>query len=110
MSLVVVTVFLGGCHGNHPKTMDSPETMATESDAVSADEMTVEVGCGDCIYDMPGLKGCPLAAKIDGTPMLVTGVKVNAHKLGLCKKAKEAVVVGHVEGDKFVATKVEVEE
>ncbi len=38
----------------------------------------------------------------------VTGVKVDAHKIGLCSKARQAVVVGEVKGDRFVATKVEV--
>ncbi len=71
-------------------------------------ERTVEVACASCIYHIPGVKGCKLAATIDGKPMLVTGVRVNAHKLGLCSQAKKAVVAGKVDGDNFVATKFEV--
>ncbi len=105
MSLIVATMFLAGCYAADDK---ATEDTGTEPQNVSAEEMTTEVGCGSCIYDMPGVKGCPLAAKIDGKAMLVTGVSVDAHGLGLCKKAKEAVVAGSVEGDKFVATKVDV--
>ena len=34
--------------------------------------------------------------------------KSRQESLGPCRKAKEAVVAGQVEGDEFVATKVEV--
>ena len=107
MSFIVATMFLAGCHAADHETMEMEEP-ATAPETVSAKEMTTEVACGACIYEMPGVTGCPLAAKIDGKPMLVTGVSINAHGLGLCRKAKEAVVAGRVEGDKFVATKVDV--
>ncbi len=111
-------LFLFGCgHGEHSPESDSPETPSLQSAGENApsaaglnvsQERTVEVACASCIYHMPGVEGCKLAATIDGKPMLVTGASVDAHELGLCSKPKEAVVVGKVDGDSFVATKVEV--
>ncbi len=111
-------LFLFGCgHGEHSPESHSHETPSLQSGGESAppaaglnagQERTVEVACASCIYHIPGVKGCKLAATIDGKPMLVTGVRVNAHKLGLCSQAKKAVVAGKVDGDNFVATKFEV--
>ncbi len=70
---------------------------------------TVEAGCATCIFNMEGVKGCKLAVKIDGKPYLVSGADVDAHGAGLCNSAKEAKVVGEIEGDKFVATSVELQ-
>ena len=109
-------LFLFGCgHGEHSPESHSHETPSLQSGGESAppaaglnagQERTVEVACASCIYHMPGVESCVLAAKIDGKPMLVTGVSVDAHTLGLCSKAKNAVVAGNVDGDSFVATKV----
>ena len=74
--------------------------------AALADEM-IEVGCGSCMYDMEGVKGCVTAANIDGTPYLVSGVKLKAHAVGLCDMKKQAKVSGRVEGGKFVASALE---
>ena len=110
---------LFGCvNGDHSHESHSQESASHQHGGENAppaaglnvgQERTVEVACASCIYHMPGVKGCKLAATIDGEPMLVTGVKVDAHELGLCSKAKEAVLAGKVDGDNFVATKVEVE-
>ena len=70
---------------------------------------TVEAGCATCIFNMEGVKGCKLAVRIDGKPYLVTGADVDAHGEGLCRSAKEAKVVGQIEGDKFVATSFELQ-
>ena len=70
---------------------------------------TVEAGCATCIFNMEGVKGCKLAVRIDGKPYLVTGADVDAHGAGLCSSAKEAKVVGQIEGDKFVATSFELQ-
>ena len=111
-------LFLFGCGSvGHSHESQSHETASHQHGGENAppvaglnvgQERTVEVACASCIYHMPGVKGCKLAATIDGKPMLVTGVSVNAHRLGLCSNAKEAVVAGKVDGDSFVATKVEV--
>ena len=69
--------------------------------------MTVEAGCGSCIFKMPGVEGCKLAVKIDGKPYLVTGADVDAHKAGLCQGAKQATCSGEIKDDTFVATSFE---
>ena len=108
--------FFGCFHGEHSPESHSDETASQQKGEENAppasglnvsQERTVEVACASCIYHMPGVTGCKLAATIDGKPMLVTGVSVDAHTLGLCSKAKEAIVAGKVDGDSFVATKFE---
>ena len=75
-------------------------------DSVSGDARTVAVACASCIYEMSGVSGCKLAAKIDGKPVLVTGVELDAHSSGLCSGAKEATVHGELRDQKFVATRI----
>lgn len=64
----------------------------------------VEAGCGSCIFGMPGVRGCKLAAKIDGKPYLVRGASVNAHNAGLCQGSKQVECSGEVKNNVFVAT------
>ncbi len=76
---------------------------------VAASERTVEAGCATCIFDMEGVAGCKLAVKIDGKAYLVTGSDIDDHgdahdQTGLCNSAREALVVGEIEGDRFAAT------
>ena len=59
---------------------------------------------------MEGVTGCKLAVKIDGKAHLVSGADVDAHGAGLCRAAKEAKVVGEIEGGKFVATSFELQQ
>ncbi len=75
--------------------------------AASFSDRTVEVGCAMCIYGMPGVQGCKLAASIDGEPMLMTGVVVDLHAHELCSVPKEAVVTGTMEGDGLVASTID---
>ncbi len=117
-TLTFSALFLFGCvHGEHSPESHSHATTSHQNGGENAppasglntgQERTVEVACASCIYHMPGVASCELAATIDGKPMLVTGLSVNAHTLGLCSNAKEAVVAGKVDGDNFVATKFEV--
>ena len=98
-------------HGNQPHGEAHQESVPTPANspvaaAVSGDARTVEVACASCIYEMPGVSGCKLAAKIDGKPVLVTGTAFDAHKSGLCSGAKEATVKGELRGEEFVATEV----
>ncbi len=74
----------------------------------------VEAGCATCIFDMEGVVGCKLAVKIDGKPYLVTGSDIDDHgdahaSDGLCLTARKAVVEGKIDGDQFVATKIELQ-
>ena len=68
-------------------------------------DQTVDAACGACIYKMPGVTGCPLAIKIDGKAYLVEGAKWPNHDY--CDRNCQAVVSGKIEGDKFIATKLE---
>ena len=71
-------------------------------------EQIVEAGCATCIFNMPGVTGCKLAVKLDGTPYLVTGSDMDDHgdahgPSGLCLTARQALVTGEIVGDKFAA-------
>jgi hypothetical protein len=69
---------------------------------------TVDVGCGACIYKMPGVTGCPLALMIDGKAYLVEGdpqPKWPNHDY--CDKHCTAVVSGTIKDGKFIATNFE---
>ncbi len=76
---------------------------------ISVQMTSTEIGCAMCIYDMDGVAGCTPAALIDGQPRLMTGVDMDLHAFGLCTAARQAVVSGRLEGQTFLATKVEVE-
>lgn len=65
---------------------------------------TAEVGCGMCMYSMPGVDSCLLAVMIDGKPYLVEGATWPNHDF--CDAKLQAVVTGKLEGDKFIATSV----
>ncbi|MDA1106678.1 MAG: DUF6370 family protein [Planctomycetota bacterium] len=65
----------------------------------------LEFGCGVCIYNMPGLEGCPLAVVIDGTPQLVDGFEWPVHDF--CDRKCHAIATGTLEGGRFKATSVE---
>jgi hypothetical protein len=87
----------------------STESNAADSSPVAAPEMpataqVMEVGCYGCVYEAEGASGCQLAVKIDGNPVLVEGVNVGAHELGLCEGTKQAEIAGEMQGDAFVAS------
>lgn len=70
--------------------------------------LTVEAGCGACVFKMPGVTGCPLAVRIDGRAYLVHGSDIDAHgdahaPDGLCNAERRARVRGHLDADVFVA-------
>lgn len=85
-------------HGSGDKPQASAKTITNQ---------LVDVGCGSCVYHMTGVQGCELAVKIDGQSYLVTGANVDAHQF--CTAAKKALVSGRVEGNRFIATKFEVQ-
>lgn len=65
------------------------------------------VGCGSCIYDVKGAKGCPGYIKVEGKAIPLTGLNISFHKLGLCSKEGKAKVEGKVVDGKYVATSFE---
>lgn len=97
---------LGACAQNAETAED---TGATPTTLVSLSSETVEVGCGKCVYDIPGVTSCVLAAKIGDDAVLVTGAEVDLHDHGLCEDTGTALVSGRLEGDTFVATTVEMQ-
>lgn len=72
---------------------------------------TVTVGCGRCIFEMEGLKGCPWAVELEGKAYLVQGPLPDDHSThapdGICNMRRQAIVDGQLKGDRFVATRFE---
>ena len=105
-ALVLFTaILLAGC-GEQSSTAPVSETRGPVIQTALEDQ-TLEVGCASCIYKMAGVEGCVMAVKVGGESMLLSGIDMDAHELGLCKSSKQARASGKVEGDEFVATKVE---
>jgi hypothetical protein len=104
---VLGAVPLAGCKKDDAPT-PGKEATVSGAPAVPAAAATYEIACATCIYKMPGVTGCAPAVKVGEKPMLLTGGDVNIMAIGGCTAAKQATVEGKVEGDKFVATKVEV--
>ena len=104
--LLILAVSFAACSvkaSHAPAATSQPATAATGTAAVNKMQ-TVEVACGSCVYHMEGVKGCKLAAMVDGKPMLVTGVPQPGHDSGICEKAQQASLTGQVEGGQFVAS------
>ena len=118
--LALCPVLLFGC-GEGQTEKEAPaaagsqaavETPTIKAPAIVLTALTderVEVGCGMCIYEMPGVEGCKTAAMVAGQPVLLLGVGAEAHSLGLCNGAKNAVVTASVEDGQLVASKMEIE-
>jgi Family of unknown function (DUF6370) len=98
---------LAGCDKGGPPATDKTTT-ASGTSAVPAAAATYEIACAKCIYAMPGVPGCATAVKAGGKTFLLTGSSVDIMAIGGCTAPKQATIEGKVEGDKFVATKVEV--
>ena len=98
-------MFLGAVLGcAHPRS-DQPFNTETETTARSMPlaASVVEAGCPTCIYDLPGVEDCRLAAKIDDEFYLMVDSDIDAHApSGLCKSARKAKATRKIERDKFV--------
>lgn len=101
-TLSIVILLLGGCSEESTPVPQATNVVTADANA----EQSVEIGCASCIYKIDGVEGCVAAVKIGSQPLLVQGTQIDAHALGLCTQAKQALVVGNVEGDKFVASKI----
>jgi hypothetical protein len=77
----------------------------------AASMVKAEVACAHCVYHVNGVTSCAPAVKVDGQTFVLSGPAADALKgnMDLCKGAKAATVEGKVEGDKFVASKVELQ-
>jgi NADH dehydrogenase [ubiquinone] 1 alpha subcomplex assembly factor 1 len=77
-------------------------------DGVEVDAESARAGCATCVFNMPGVRGCVLAVKIDGSVYLVQGSDIDAHgdahaPDGLCNAVRRANAKGVISGDRFVA-------
>ncbi|MCZ6817169.1 MAG: DUF6370 family protein, partial [Planctomycetota bacterium] len=106
----ILTMHHGKNADSLTKVMEITYERKSDGEKTSSVMMTLEAGCGSCIFNMPAVRGCKLAVKIDGKPYLVTGASVNAHQAGLCGAAKQAKCSGEVKDDMFVATKFQLVE
>ena len=91
--IAATTMWTTGCGSSSTPPAPEAEAPAVE---IASEEMTVELGCGGCIYEMEGITQCITAAKVGDTAMLVEGGGINAHESGLCESARMATVIGEV--------------
>jgi len=87
-------------------TTDAAVTSVQEFDALH-----VEVGCGQCLFDMEG-NGCDLAFRLGEQRWFADGVDLaslgDPHaEQGWCNAVRQAVVSGRVVDGRFVASKFE---
>ena len=82
------------------------------SAAALAPARTAVAGCASCIFKMDGVTDCVLGVEIDGKHYLVRGSDIDDHgdahdPRGLCNSARDALVQGAIQGDRFVADRFE---
>lgn len=80
----------------------------------ASSQRSAEAGCGMCIYNMKGVRGCKLAVKIDGTAYLVDGAGIDdlgdAHAPdGICNTSRKVIVDGKIENNRFAATMIKLD-
>jgi hypothetical protein len=98
-----------GCTNEAAKSPSPPAGSDVKTPPASpAGPFIAEVSCAHCQYKAPGVTACAPGVKVNGKTYVLTGAPVDVVKEGLCATAKQATVEGKIEGDKFVATKVEI--
>ena len=61
-----------------------------------------------CTYKKEGVQACEAAVKLGDKVLLLSVPGFDAHKEGLCKGARKAVITGgKEEGGKYLASKIE---
>jgi len=79
--------------------------------AIEITTQTVDVACGRCIFEMEGAEGCPWAAHVNGQHAYVFGKVPLNHAThapdGICNMTRQAIVEGHLQGDRFLASRFE---
>jgi len=115
---VVLGAFVLGCgsSGGGSDQGAASKAVSDHADAAMNDggtpavaAVSMEVACAHCVYHMDGVATCTPAVKVGDTPMLLTGVPLDPHSMGLCEEPKMAMVAGKVDGDHFVASSLELE-
>lgn len=90
---------------------DQIEPVASDSSSTTLiSDQTVEVGCGQCQFEMEGT-GCDLAVRIDGTSYYVDGSSIDDHgdahsEDGLCNCVRQGKVTGEIKDGRFVASTI----
>jgi hypothetical protein len=110
--LMALMVAVAGCSSGDQGGEGEPALQEQAQEVATGEvqpTMTVEVGCGMCTYSMDGVESCTPAAKVGDQAVLITGVDIDAHALGLCSAPKQAVVTGTMEEGTLVATNIEFE-
>lgn len=109
---LALLLVVGGCDSKKEGTQPPKPDVETAAPAVPAPTApatenlaSVEVGCAMCIYKVAGVSSCLPAVKVGEKVLLISGWAPPGHDL--CGAAKKATVEGKIEGDKFVATRVE---
>lgn len=103
IAILGLFIALGGCRTGsrvNPEDQSPPANSAT----------IVEAACGTCVFHMDGVKGCPLAVRIDGQAYLVEGSDIDDHgdahaPGGLCNVTRDAEVTGKLINGKLVVTR-----
>lgn len=77
----------------------------------TSDAIEVDAACGSCLFGMDGA-GCKLAVQIDGKKYWVSGIDMDdlgdMHASdGMCNVVRRARISGRVEGDRYMATGIE---
>jgi hypothetical protein len=75
------------------------------------DDQLLTVACGRCVFEMPGVEGCPWAAEIDGRHYLMRGSLPKNHSshepTGICNMHRQARVNGEIRGDVLYVSNLE---
>ena len=109
--LVVGSVISGGCRPGEPKE-GSISVQGKHADGQRIAKV-VEAGCGMCIFGLADAS-CELAVKIDAKVYRVEGSKLDDHgdahaADGMCMVSRQAYVEGRIDGEKFIAKRVELQ-
>jgi len=114
LTALVSNSALAGCGTCDAKAGLKEKAKSAYQDVKDATEHDAEVGCGKCMYDKDDVKGCKTAVKIKDKVYMVKAAskdgECDAHEEGLCKTTKKATLTGKVVGEKFLATKIDIQE
>ena len=114
---VVVAFGLIACSSSDTAATDEPaqntesaaETAMDEGHGANDQVSLMEVGCAACVYSKEGITACTPAVKVGEKTMVMTGMNIDAHALGMCSGPKQAKMAGHAHGETFHVTAFELQ-
>jgi hypothetical protein len=78
--------------------------------AIPIEGRVLTVACGRCVFEMPGVEGCPWAAEVDGRHYLLRGPVPLDHPShapeGICNMPRKAKIDGELRGDLLLVSKM----